>query len=272
MNGAVIGKKHLPFRIFLGRAAVVLLAAAVLFPVLYMFMNAFAQETDGGFFPSRFGLSGFYEVFVRRPDYLVKFWNSILLSVAIVAGQGIISCLAGYGFAKFNFPFKEAVYYAVIVIMLMPYQVTLVSNFIVTDALDLNNTYWAILLPGIFSPFGVFLMRQGFETVPEELRGAAMLEGASQMRILMQIALPLCRWQLMTLVLLSFVDAWNMVEQPLVFLKEAFRYPISVFLAQMSESRIDILCTCGIMVTLPVLLLFLFCEEDLTDSAARLKS
>ncbi len=76
----------------------------------------------------------------------------------------------------------------------------------------------------------------------------------------------------MTLVLLSFVDAWNMVEQPLVFLKEAFRYPISVFLAQMSESRIDILCTCGIMVTLPVLLLFLFCEEDLTDSAARLKS
>ena len=154
----------------------------------------------------------------------------------------------------------------------MPYQVTLVSNFIVTDALDLNNTYWAILLPGIFSPFGVFLMRQGFETVPEELRGAAMLEGASQMRILMQIALPLCRWQLMTLVLLSFVDAWNMVEQPLVFLKEAFRYPISVFLAQMSESRIDILCTCGIMVTLPVLLLFLFCEEDLTDSAARLKS
>ena len=72
-----------------------------------MFMNAFAQETDGGFLPSRFGLSGFYEVFVRRPDYLVKFWNSILLSVAIVAGQGIISCLAGDGVANLIFRLKR---------------------------------------------------------------------------------------------------------------------------------------------------------------------
>lgn len=71
--------------------------------------------------------------------------------------------------------------------------------------------------------------------------------------------------------LLGFVDAWNMVEQPLVFLQETFRYPISVFLAQMDESRMDVLCTCGILVLLPVLLLFLFGEEDLTVSAARLK-
>lgn len=73
------------------------------------------------------------------------------------------------------------------------------------------------------------------------------------------------------LMLLGFVDAWNMVEQPLVFLQETFRYPISVFLAQMDESRMDVLCTCGILVLLPVLLLFLFGEEDLTVSAARLK-
>lgn len=107
------------------------------------------------------GLSGFYEVFVRRPDYLIKFWNSLLLAGAIAAGQCALSSLAGYGFSKFEFPFREAVYFAVIVLMLMPYQVTLVSNYFITDALHLNNTCWAILLPGIFSPFGVFLMRQG---------------------------------------------------------------------------------------------------------------
>lgn len=158
-----------------------------------------------------------------------------------------------------------------IVLMLMPYQVTLVSNFIITEELHLNNTYWAILLPGIFSPFGVFLMRQGFDAMPESIREAAMLEGSSQVRLLVQIAAPVCKGPLTALILLCFVDAWNMVEQPLVFLKETFRYPISVFLAQMNESRMDILCACGILVLLPVLLLFLFSEEDLTISVANLK-
>ncbi len=188
------------------------------------------------------GLSGFYEVFVRRPDYLIKFWNSLLLAGAIAAGQCALSSLAGYGFSKFEFPFREAVYFAVIVLMLMPYQVTLVSNYLITDALHLNNTCWAILLPGIFSPFGVFLMRQGFDATADEMREAA-------------------------LILLGFADAWNMVEQPIVFLQETFRYPISVFLAQMDESRMHVLCTCGILVLLPVLLLFLFSEEDLRRCA-----
>ena len=271
MNQTVSKHKQLPLRMMIGRLIVVLLAAIVLLPVVYMVVHAFAVEKNGGFLPARFGFSAFYEVFLRRPDYLVKFWNSLLLSVVIVAGQVTVSCLAGYGFARFQFPFKEVIYFAVIVMMLMPYQVTLVSNFFVVKALHLDNTYWAIFLPGIFSPFGVFLMRQGFDSMPSELREAAMLEGCKELRILMKIALPVCRGQLTALVLLCFVDSWNMVEQPLVFIKETFRYPISVFLAQMDENRMDILCTCGILVTLPTLLLFLFCEEDLTEGMAKWK-
>ncbi len=272
MRGAAVRKKRVNFLILSGYIFVILLAVVVLFPVVYMFVNAFAKnipvETTKGFLPSAWGLSGFYEVFVRRPDYLIKFWNSLLLSCAIVVGQCVFSALAGYGFSKFVFPMRETIYFVVIVLMLMPYQVTLVSNFLITEALHLNNTYWAILLPGIFSPFGVFLLRQGFDAMPEEIREAAMLEGCSQLRLLIQIGVPVCKGPLTALILLSFVDAWNMVEQPLVFLQEAFRYPISVFLAQMDESRIDILCTCGILVLLPVLLLFLFSEEDLTKDLA----
>lgn len=271
MNPSVLKQKHLPLRILLARLVTALLAGIVLLPVVYMVVHAFALEQNGSFLPARFGFSAFYEVFLRRPDYLVKFWNSLLLSVVIVAGQAAVSCLAGYGFARFQFPFKETIYFTVIVMMLMPYQVTLVSNFIVVKALHMDNTYWSIFLPGIFSPFGVFLMRQGFDSMPQELREAAMLEGCQELRILTKIALPVCRGQLTALVLLCFVDSWNMVEQPLVFLKETFRYPISVFLAQMDESRMDILCTCGILVTLPTLLLFLFCEEDLTDGIAKWK-
>ncbi len=270
---SVAKNKRIGFLVLFGRMSVILLATVALFPVVYMIANAFAQdvstEVTRGFLPSTWGVSGFYEVFVRRPDYLVKFWNSLMLSGAIVAGQCILSALAGYGFSKFMFPLREVIYFVVIVLMLMPYQVTLVSNFLITEALHINNTYWAILLPAIFSPFGVFLLRQGFDAMTEEIREAAMLEGCSQIYLLIRIALPVCQGPLTVLILLSFVDAWNMVEQPLVFLQESFRYPISVFLAQMDESRIDILCTCGILVLLPVLLLFLFSEEDFMAGAIK---
>lgn len=263
-------KRQAKYISMLSRILVLILGAAALFPVVYMFVNAFDTPAAAGEpLSAGWGLSGFYEVFVRRPDYLIKFWNSLLLAGAIVAGQCALSSLAGYGFSKFEFPFRETVYFAVIVLMLMPYQVTLVSNYLITDALHLNNTCWAILLPGIFSPFGVFLMRQGFDATADEMREAAMLEGCPQLRLLIQIAVPVCKGPLAALILLGFADAWNMVEQPIVFLKETFRYPISVFLAQMDESRMHILCTCGILVLLPVLLLFLFSEEDLTNAALR---
>lgn len=253
------------------RALVIAGAFIAVFPVVYTAVNAFNNGFGTGFLPEQWGFYGFYEAFIRRPDYLIKFWNSLLISAVIAAGQVIISCLAGYGFSKFTFPFKEAIYFFVIIMMLMPYQVTLVSNSLMVDLLHIDNTYWALILPGIFSPFGVFLMRQAFDSMSEETREAAMLEGGSQLTILRKIALPGCKSTVAALALLSFVDAWNMVEQPLVFLKDSLKYPLSVFLAQMDESNIGVLCVCGILAAFPVLALFFFCEEDLMDSVANLK-
>ena len=251
---------RLAFLIFLG--------ALSLLPFAYTLLNSFSDGTSYGLFPSAFSLQGYWEVFLRRPHYLVKFWNSLALCTAIVAGQTLISCLAGFGFSRFRFPGKEVLFFIVIIVMMMPYQVTLVSNYMILDKMGLLGNWLALILPGIFSPFGVFLMRQVFDACPSEYLEAAKLDGAGNLRILFRILIPRSRSGLASLVLLTFIDAWNMVEQPLVYLNDPYDYPLSVFLAQMSQGNVGVLCTCGVLAAIPVLLLFFYFVYDLAGGVA----
>lgn len=242
-----------------------LLSMIALGPMLYTFANAFSGSTSYGLFPIEWSLRGWKEVLWNRPHYLAKFWNSMGLAAAIVLGQVLISCLAGYGFSKFRFRGKEALFFLVILLMMMPYQVTLVSNYLMLDKLDLVGSKWSLILPGVFSPFGVFLLRQVFDTCPNELLEAARLDGAGNLRILFHILVPRCRAGVISLGILSFIDAWNMVEQPIVYLKSGYDYPLSVFLTRMDGQNLGVLCTCGVLAALPVVLLFLYYDRELTE-------
>ena len=242
-----------------------LLSMIALGPMLYTFANAFSGSTSYGLFPIEWSVQGWKEVFWSRPHYLAKFWNSMGLAAAIVLGQVLISCLAGYGFSEFRFRGKEALFFLVILLMMMPYQVTLVSNYLMLDKLDLVGSKWSLILPGVFSPFGVFLLRQVFDTCPNELLEAARLDGAGNLRILFHILVPRCRAGVISLGILSFIDAWNMVEQPIVYLKSGYDYPLSVFLTRMDGQNLGVLCTCGVLAALPVVLLFLYYDRELTE-------
>lgn len=242
-----------------------LLSMIALGPMLYTFVNAFSGSTSYALVPTEWSLQGWKEVFWNRPHYLAKFWNSMGLSAAIVLGQVLISCLGGYGFSKFRFRGKEALFFLVILLMMMPYQVTLVSNYLMLDKLDLVGSNWSLVLPGVFSPFGVFLLRQVFDTCPDELLEAARLDGAGNLRILFHILVPRCRAGVISLGILSFIDAWNMVEQPIVYLKSGYDYPLSVFLTRMDGQNLGVLCTCGVLAALPVVLLFLYYDQELTE-------
>ena len=237
----------------------------VVVPILFTLVNSFSTGTAYGLLPQQWSLAGWYEVLIRRPHYLVKFWNSLILSVAIAAGQALVASLAGYAFSKFRFPGREPLFFIVIIVMMMPYQVTLVSNYFVIRGLGLMGSWAALIIPAVFSPFGVFLLRQVFDTCPDELLDAARIDGAGDLTILFRILLPRSRAGVVSLVLLTFVDAWNMVEQPLVYLDNSYDYPLSVFLSQMSGQDVGVLCVCGILATLPVLLLFLYYDQDLAD-------
>lgn len=242
-----------------------LLSMLALGPMLYTFLNAFSGGASYGLFPAEWSLQGWKEVFWNRPHYLAKFWNSMGLAAAIVLGQVFLSCLAGYGFSKFRFRGREGLFFLVILLMMMPYQVTLVSNYLMLSRLGLVGSRWALILPGVFSPFGVFLLRQVFDTCPNEMLEAARLDGAGNFRILFRILVPRCRAGVISLGILSFIDAWNMVEQPIVYLKSEYDYPLSVFLTRMDGQNIGVLCTCGVLAALPVVLLFLYYDQELTE-------
>lgn len=242
-----------------------LLAFFSLGPMLYTFLNSFSCGASYGLFPECWSIQGWKEVLWNRPHYLAKFWNSIGLAVTIVLGQIFLSCLAGYGFSRFCFPGKQVLFFLVILLMMMPYQVTLVSNYLMLDKLGLVGSQWASILPGMFSPFGVFLLRQVFDTCPSDILEAAQLDGAGTLRILLGILIPRCRAGVISLVILSFIDAWNMVEQPIVYLKSEYSYPLSVFLARMDGQNIGVQCACGVVAALPVVLLFLYYDQELTE-------
>ncbi|WP_374016351.1 carbohydrate ABC transporter permease [Paenibacillus thiaminolyticus] len=200
-------------------------------------------------------------VLVDTPAFLHMYWNSVLLVVPIIAGQALVASLAAYAFAKLRFRGRDKLFLVYLLTMLMPFQVTLVPNYIVIDKLGLMNNNAAIILPGIFAAFGVFLLRQFMLHIPYSYIEAAKIDGASHLRIFWSIILPMMKPALAALVILLFVDNWNMVEQPLIFIQDAFKQPLSVFLARISEQSRGIAFAASVVYMTPMLLLFLYAER-----------
>ena len=243
---------------FIIYAILILCSAAVIAPVLYTVIRSVWGGSGGGV-----SLDGYKEVFLYTPGYLIKFWNSMLISSLITVGQVILGCLGGYGFAKFNFPLKNVIFYLMIILMMMPLQVTLVPNYIVLDKMNLIGSYTGLILTGICSTFGVFLMTQIFSSVPSSIIEAAKLDGANQLQILFKIVLPYSKNGIASLAILSFIDNWNMVEQPLVFLKDRLKYPLSVFLAGIKGNADPATFVCSVMTIVPVFFLFMYLKDAL---------
>jgi len=256
------------------------MAVIVLLPVVFIAANSFMDgreimksyggiATDTGkrilphIIPERATIKQYAEVFYMKPDYLIKFWNSMFITLAIVAGQIIVSCLAGYGFAKFNFPLKNFVFFLFIILMMMPYQVTLVPQYLMLDKIGLIGSYSAIILPGISAPFGIFLLTQVFSSIPDNIIEAAKIDGANNIQVLFKIIFPYGKTGIASLFILSFIDNWNMVEQPLVFLNDIRKYPLSIFLCRINMYDLGVAFVCGILAMLPVVIIFLYLKESL---------
>ena len=221
---------------------------------------------DLSLLPGTFSVQGYVQVFLRRTAYWLRFWRTLAMCGAIVAGQLLVSILGGFAFAKYSFPGRRWLFYLLVVLMLMPVQVTLVPNYIVLERLNLLDSYGALILPAMFLPFGTFLMTQIFKSVPDEVLQAGQIDGAGTLTLLFRVLLPAGRAGAVSLCLLTFIDAWNMVEQPLAFLRDSEMYPFSVFLASTSRDALAVVFPCGVLAMLPVLLLFWFFNEELVES------
>lgn len=144
------------------------------------------------------------------------------------------------------------------ILMVLPIQVTLVPNFIMLNRLKLLDTYSSLILPLIFASLGTFILRQSFLSVPDSITDAAMLDGCSSLRTLLYVMIPMNLSGMVCAFLLSFLDAWNMVKQPIAYLKDIHRYPISVALAYVPPTAATIYLVCCILVVLPCLFCFTF--------------
>lgn len=224
-----------------------------------------SEDVNLKFIPDKVSAGQYESVLFKNPEYLFKFWNSVILTVPITLFQVIVALLASYGFARYEGKVKSIIFFSYIILMIMPYQVTLVPNFLVADKFNLLDTRWAVILPGIFSPFSVFLLTKVMKRIPLSYIEAAKLDGANEIQILAGICVPLCKGPIVSVIMLVFIDCWNMVEQPLVLLGDADMQPLSVFLSQINTGDIGLAFAVGVVYMVPTVLMFLYGEEYLAE-------
>ena len=239
-----------------------LLCALCIVPFLYVLMASF--RIDQGEFTLRY----YYEVFVAQSRYLIRFWKSVGLSTVIAAGQVAVSALAAFAFAKYRFPGKYVLFFVLMILMILPLQVTLMPNYIILQEFKLLDTYAALALPAMILPLGTFILTQSFRAIPGSVIEAARIDGCKLPVLLMKILIPMSRNALICIFLLSFLDAWNMVEQPITYIKDFVDYPIAVALASVPPGDPTVLLTACVLVTLPPLGLFAFFNRELTEGIA----
>ena len=283
-------------RIGIAAAALFLCGMGLLFvmPILLTVTNSFMAQTEiaqsyGKIFsgvttagsyvsdevrmkliPDLVSFSQYETMLIRSPDYLLKFWNTLVLVVPIVLFQTAVALLASYGFARCRTRFRSVIFFLYIILMLMPYQVTLVPNFIVSDFLGILNTRWAIWLPGIFSPFAVFILTKFMRRIPAAVIEAAKLDGAGEWQIFSKICAPMARSITVSVMILVLIDYWNMVEQPLVLLTgDAVElHPLSVFLSKINEGDAGLAFAAAAIYMVIPLCIFLYCEDELVEGVS----
>jgi len=249
-------------------AALVLGAAATLFPLFWMITASLmptgeANSDPPPLLPSRVTFEHYGELFTRL-NLGQAFFNSTLLATAVTLLSLFLNSMAGYAFAKLRFRGRGKIFGFLLAALVLPTQVAVLPLFLLLREMHLISSYWGVILPGMASIFGIFLMRQYALSIPDELLDAARIDGASEFRIYWEIVIPLCRPILVTLAIFTFLGTWNDFLWPLVVLTDQSRYTLPVALANLFGEHVqdtELMMAGSVLTVLPVLLLFLFLQR-----------
>jgi multiple sugar transport system permease protein len=216
---------------------ILLLAAIALFPLYWCIITSFKPPAEVATVPPSFvllrpSLENYTDLIrgtgVANAPVIRWFWNSLLTGLASTVGVVLLASLAGYSFARKRFPWRDQIFWLVISTMLVPGWSTIIATYVLTLRLGLHDTYWVLILPGLASPFAVFLFRQFAVTLPDELFQAAKIDGAHELQLWWRIALPLSRPVIATLAIFTFVAHWNDFLWPLLVLNKQHIYTLPV--------------------------------------------
>ncbi|NJP39871.1 carbohydrate ABC transporter permease [Oscillospiraceae bacterium HV4-5-C5C] len=203
------------------------------------------------------------ELLLDTPAFFVMFWNSFKIVLPALLGQFLFGAPAAWALSRFRFPGRKLLLGIYIVLMLMPFQVTMVPNYLVARQLGIVDTIWAVALPFAFSAYPVFIMSKSFDAVPHAMLEAASIDGAGYWQTFVRVGLPLGVPGIVSALVLGFLECWNAIEQPLVFLKDSRNWPLSLFLPQITASRLGLAMSASLIMLAPAVLIFFFGQKYL---------
>ncbi|MCI8484201.1 MAG: carbohydrate ABC transporter permease [Lachnospiraceae bacterium] len=268
-------KPPLPLGMKLLWGMLALLAALALYPVIFLIAGSFMGNDElrnylGAVISGSQGYADFpllpkyptfqyyVEVLLDSPEFFVMFWNSIKITFGVLAGQAVVGTMAAWGFAKYEFPGKKGLFLIYMILMLLPFQVLMLSDYLVLDQLRLTDRLLGIILPGVFSTFPVFIMYRFFTEIPDSLLESAKLDGAREWQLFFYLGLPIGSSGIIAAMVLGFLEYWSLIEQPLTFLKEKSLFPLSIFLPDItSVDQSGMAFAASVITFLPALLVFL---------------
>lgn len=245
----------------------ILTAVGFSLPIVWMLLSSVKPpaQPESEFWPRQWHWENYGEV-LTSGNYLRSLANSILLSALNVAGTLVSCTVVAYGFSRVRWPGRDVVFFVLISAMLLPFHVTMLPRFQLFAALGMYNTYWPLVLPSWLAgeAFYVFLLRQFFLTVPEELSEAARIDGAREWMILTRIVLPLSWPALATVALFQFLSTWNEFAGPLLYLNKPHMLPLAYELQRFVSAyhtEFGPLMAAAVMFTAPVIVLFFLAQK-----------
>ncbi len=255
---------------FIGYIILILGAISMFAPFLWLILTSFMSNTQIFSFPPEFipksltadnYISTFRNIHVAR-----YFFNSLIVSVITTIGQVIIAAMAGFAFAKLNFKFNEPIFLIILATMMIPPQVNIVPLFYIMKELHWIDTFQALIVPGLFGGFGIFLMRQWFKSMPDALLDAAKIDGCNHLQIFIKIALPLALPAIATLAIFTFITSWNSFMWPLIVTNSDSIRTLPVALASFKGSFRETiewgqLMACAVITTIPAVGIFLLGQK-----------
>lgn len=238
---------------------ILIIGAMMILSPLFIVLYTSLIDNQGNF------TFNYYQQVWQKGNFIIAFFNSILVAISVTILQIITSTLAGYALARLKFRGKNFILLLIIATLVIPIQLLVIPIFLILKYASLINTYWALILPTAANGFGIFLMRQYLTTIPIELEEAGALDGANRGQIIWYILLPLAKPAVITLFLFTFIGEWNDLFKPLVFTTNPNLSTVQLTLASFQEqftSDWSLLMAGVVLVTLPVIILFIIGQKQ----------
>lgn len=259
----MMNKKNKALKRIINIVICFLIIFAVFYPcILFLFKTFYIKNNFGNMV---FSIKNLLKTILIGNLFWNRFFDSVYYTILIVVPQIIIGTIMAFVFAKFDFPLKNTILFIYLILLMIPFQVTMVSSYITLKAVNLLNTPGAVILPQIFLPFGVLFLRYIIIRIPNSIIDSAKIDGASTMVIFFKIIIPSVKNGIILLFFFSFIDNWNLVEPVITFNKDSEIKPLSVVVRAVMDRSPDDVYAAGLLYMLPALIIFILIRNNIIE-------